>query len=88
MDAKREKTLRLIYQSCYRGVKELDVLLCPFARAELPEYDEKTLASYEDLLALDDTTLWQILSRQIPPPENLNALALNRLFAYLDARKA
>ena len=88
MDAKREKTLRLIYQSCYRGVKELDVLLCPFARDELGEFDAKTLASYEDLLALDDTSLWQILSRQIPPPETLNPTALNRLFAYLDARNS
>lgn len=88
MDAKREKIMRLIYQSCYRGVKELDVLLCPFARAELAEFDAKTLASYEDLLALDDTTLWQILSRQTPPPATLNPTALNRLFAYLDARNS
>ena len=64
------------------------MVLCPFARAELAEFDAKTLASYEDLLALDDTTLWQILSRQIPPPETLNPTALNRLFAYLDARNS
>lgn len=64
----RLKRLRL--RSWRRGIKEMDLILGPFADSELAELDAATLDSYERLLEENDWDLyyWVTGARETPGP--------------------
>ncbi len=55
----REK--RLIYRSWHRGTKELDLLLGPFADAEMAALSDQDLDAYEVLLEVPEPLLYDLL---------------------------
>lgn len=59
---------RLHMRSMRRGIKEMDLILPPFAAAHLPRMAEAELALYEDLLNESDHDLYQWVSTQEDPP--------------------
>ena len=85
-ETSEQRVRRLIYQSCYTGTRETDTLLCQFARDVLPQLDEDGLNSYENLLALGDGVIWEIISGQRQQPANLDTKALDLLITHIKSR--
>ncbi|MBL6603066.1 MAG: succinate dehydrogenase assembly factor 2 [Alphaproteobacteria bacterium] len=85
-ESSEQRVRRLIYQSCYTGTRETDTLLCQFARDVLPQLDDDGLNSYEDLLALGDGVIWEIISGQRQQPANFDTKALDMLMAHIASR--
>ncbi len=60
---------RMRMRSWRRGTKEMDLILGPFADAELAALDPGTLALYDRLLAENDQDLYTWVTGQAPAPE-------------------
>ena len=73
---------RLRDRAWHRGTRELDLLLGPFADAELESMDPATLDRFEDLLALEETDLQAWLLNQEPPPSGADRDLLARITAH------
>jgi antitoxin CptB len=73
---------RLLWRASRRGVKEMDLLLGGFARANLPNLDETELRELEAIVELPDGELlgW-IMGQQPVPPERRSKL-LEALLRY------
>ena len=65
---------RLKMRSMRRGIKEMDVILQPFAEANLDGMDDAGLGLYDEMLNENDHDLYQWVSGQIAPPERYAAL--------------
>lgn len=65
-------TNRLIYQSWHRGMRELDLLLGPFAEMHVPHMTETELKSYDELLNEEDLHLLAWVTKQQPIPDSKN----------------
>ncbi len=74
---------RLIYRSCYTGMKETDLLLGAFARAHLPSFSAAQLAAYEKLLdSGQDPQIyaWAVGIDPVPPEYDSDVMRLLRNF--------
>jgi antitoxin CptB len=81
----REK--RLIYRSWHRGTKELDLLLGPFAQAELAVCSLQELADYEALMELPEPLLYDLLTGKASAP-SFDSPVLRRIHAFLQRPRA
>lgn len=72
---------RLRYRAWHRGTRELDLLLGPFADAELDGMSETELDRFEQLLALEETDLQVWLLEQEIPPDAVDGELLARITA-------
>jgi antitoxin CptB len=68
----RLKRLRL--RSWRRGMREVDLILGPFADSELEHCSVATLDRYEELLSENDQVLYLWLSRRRGAPEKLGEI--------------
>ena len=73
---------RLRYRAWHRGTRELDLLLGPFADAELDGMDEAGLDRFERLLAHEETDLQAWLLKQEAPPPDADSELLTRITAH------
>ncbi|SDE13156.1 antitoxin CptB [Paracoccus isoporae] len=84
METPENRLKRLRMRSWRRGMKEMDLILGPFADAELAGLTDALLADYEQLLAENDQDLYRwIVARsrhEAAGPEALSAL-LDRIAA-------
>lgn len=72
MNEPREHRLkRLSMRSMRRGIKEMDIILSRYAELRLQGFDDAMLDRYDALLSENDQDLYQWVSGQRPPPENL-----------------
>lgn len=60
---------RLKMRSMRRGIKEMDLILPPYADVHLPTMDDAELSLYEQMLNESDHDLYQWVTRQVAPPE-------------------
>ncbi len=82
MNEPRESRLkRLRMRSWRRGMREMDLLLGPFADAELETLGPVELESYEDLLSENDQDLYSWMLGKNGAPERHHAI-LGRIVAY------
>ncbi|KFE34172.1 succinate dehydrogenase assembly factor 2 [Thioclava atlantica] len=66
---------RMRMRSWRRGIKEMDLILGPYADAKLAELDEPTLDLYDRLLEENDQDLYPWVSGAQPcPPQYLDLL--------------
>ena len=72
-------------RSWRRGTKEMDLVLGPFADANLSGMNQAELDLYDDLLAENDQELMVWILGQSAPPEALAPL-LARITAFAEAR--
>ncbi|WP_137110870.1 succinate dehydrogenase assembly factor 2 [Rhodobacter sp. SY28-1] len=72
-------------RSWRRGTKEMDLVLGPFADANLSGMSRAELDLYDDLLAENDQDLMAWILGQSAPPEALAPL-LARITAFAEAR--
>jgi len=59
---------RLKMRSMRRGIKEMDLILPPFADLHLPQMDDAELSLYEKMLNESDHDLYQWVTGQSAPP--------------------
>ncbi len=75
---------RLKMRSWRRGTKEMDMILGPFADAEIAGLTPETLDLYEALLSENDQDLYVWMSGQEPlPPEHAEIGGIIRKFHKL-----
>lgn len=67
---------RLRMRSWRRGMREMDLLLGPFADAELAALGAAALEIYEELLAENDQDLYGWMARRDPAPARYHAIVL------------
>jgi antitoxin CptB len=76
---------RLLYASQRRGMRELDLILGPFAEANLEGFCEDELQAYQQMLEYPEVVLYDWLVRGIPvsstEPENVQQMA-QRILRY------
>lgn len=72
---------RLRMRSWRRGMREMDLLLGPFADAALADLDPATLDDYETLLSENDQDLYLWLTKGVGGQEKLGPM-LRRIAAF------
>ena len=70
---------RLIHRSVSTGMKETDILLGAFARAHVPEFDDRQLAAYENLLTAGDPNILDWALGRADAPEEFRSDVLDLL---------
>lgn len=73
LDARRKK---MFYRSWHRGNKEMDLYLGQFARDRLAGMSEEQADAFEQILDLDDHSLYAWITRKEELPANLAAMPL------------
>lgn len=79
LDARRK---RLLFRSWHRGLRELDLILGPFADAQIGTLTEPELEQYEHVLTINDTDLLPWLTGQAPFPSDVDTAILNKIRAF------
>ena len=79
LDARRK---RLLFRSWHRGMRELDLILGPFADAQVAGLTEQELEQYEYLLTINDTELLPWLMGEHPAPANIDSSILNKIMTF------
>ena len=74
---------RLLFQSGHRGVKELDLILGPFAERHLPGFDREQLRQFAVLLAEPDPDIYDWLVGRVPLPARLQNPVTHLLLAFV-----
>ena len=73
MSESREHRLkRLAMRSMRRGIKEMDIILSRYAEMRLEGFDDAMLDRYDALLSENDQDLYQWVSGQKAPPDDLH----------------
>ncbi|MGY9038880.1 MAG: succinate dehydrogenase assembly factor 2 [Rhodobacterales bacterium] len=68
------KVKRLHMRSMRRGIKEMDLILPPYASTRLAAMDDAALSLYDEMLSENDHDLYQWVTGQSPAPEPFAAL--------------
>ncbi len=83
MDSRRRK---LRFRSWHRGMREMDLILGPFADASLAGLTEAEIEQYESLLDISDTELLPILTGRDAVPDELRTPLFERILTFATAR--
>ncbi|MFP4314570.1 MAG: succinate dehydrogenase assembly factor 2 [Alphaproteobacteria bacterium] len=67
---------RLIFRSEHRGTKEMDLLLGSFAKKYVPDFNEKELTEYEELLTNNDPDLYNWITGREEAPEEVASYSM------------
>jgi antitoxin CptB len=73
---------RLIFRSDHRGMREMDLILGPFARAHIAGLTGEELDQYEGLLEIPDVDLFHWITGEKPVPEAFLTPVLTRVLAF------
>ena len=84
--AMRRKKLR--YRAWHRGTKEMDLILGPFADANVEQYDTNALDRLEALMSEEDPPLLKWVMGQEEPPAHVDRVFLAEVIADHSARLA
>ena len=89
MDDHEARLKRIVMRSWRRGTREMDLILGPFAEAELAAMDAESLDAYERLLEENDQDLYPWITARMrearPGPEALSPM-LDRVARFAMAR--
>jgi len=77
---------RLRYRAWHRGTREMDLILGPFADAELDDLGEAALLALERLLEEADTDLLAWVTGQTDIPEHVDAELMRKVVVRHHAR--
>ena len=74
---------RLIFRSCYTGMKETDILLGTFAKRYLPEFTAAQIATYEALIEThEDPQIYAWMTGRTPVPEAYDTDVMQLMKAF------
>lgn len=79
MDVRRKK---LTFRAWHRGLKELDLILGPFADAHLGHLDDGGLDAFEELLTIPDNDLFDWLSDRSAPPDRYRTRVYEQIYDF------
>jgi len=79
LDARRR---RLLFRSRHRGIREMDLVLGPFADAELPRMSEAELDEYEQWLDVPDQMIFAWVNGSEPAPAEIDTALFRKLIAF------
>lgn len=79
MDVRRKK---LTFRAWHRGLKELDLILGPFADAHLGHLDEAGLDAFEELLTIPDNDLFDWLCDRSAPPDRYRTRVYEQIYDF------
>jgi antitoxin CptB len=79
MDVRRKK---LTFRAWHRGLKELDLILGPFADAHLGHLDEAGLDAFEELLTIPDNDLFDWLCDRSTPPDRYRTRVYEQIYDF------
>ncbi len=65
------KRRRLIFRSAHRGIKEMDLIMGSFARANIPNFTKSELSEYDQLLCNNDPDLYNWITEKEPAPDDI-----------------
>ncbi len=85
METAEARLKRMRMRSWRRGTKEMDLVLGPFADAELAGLGARDLDLYDRLLEENDQDLLSMVLGQRPAPEGLQGL-IDRIARFAKAR--
>lgn len=89
MDEREARLKRLRMRSWRRGTREMDLILGPFADAELDHLDDGALAAYERLIEENDQDLYPWITARLrggtAGPDD-HAAMLDRIAAHAAGR--
>ena len=72
METRDNRIRRLIYQSCYTGTRETDLLLGQFANKHLTTLEDQQLDEYEALMSQGDQNILSWVRGDSKIPANLD----------------
>ena len=76
LDAHRRK---LLFRSWHRGMREMDLILGPFAEREIGGLTDSEIEQYERLLDIPDAEFFQFVTGESPVPVGLDCPLLKRI---------
>ena len=76
-----ERRRRLLLRAWRRGTREMDIILGPFANAEIETMSDADLETFEALLGVEDTDLQKWFLGQMPVPEAFDTALFRRVMA-------
>ena len=79
LDPRRKK---LIFRSGHRGMREMDLILGPFATAHIADLTGDELDQYESLLEIPDADLFHWITGEKSIPEAFLTPALQKVLAF------
>ncbi|MEM6759384.1 MAG: succinate dehydrogenase assembly factor 2 [Pseudomonadota bacterium] len=75
MSEPREHAIKRMHmRSMRRGIKEMDLILSAYARAELDSMSDQDLALYDALLNENDQDLYTWVTGQVPAPREYSQM--------------
>ncbi len=83
LDARRR---RLLFRSWRRGMREMDLIMGPFADAQIAALTSAELTEYERLLDVPDTEFYAWIVGERPVPADFDTTLLRTLRAFHDHR--
>jgi len=81
-ETREHRIKRMQMRSMRRGIKEMDLILERFARANLEAMNGSELDDYDTLLSENDHDIYQWVTGQVAPPEPYRPL-IARIVAQL-----
>lgn len=73
-ESHENRVKRLLMRSMRRGIKEMDILLMGYSKANLATMEEEKLDLYDRLLHENDQDLYQWVTGQVAAPVEFSAL--------------
>ena len=73
---------RLLFRSRHRGIREMDLLLGPFADAHLVDMSEPELDEYERWLAVPDQQIFAWVNGTEPAPADYETPLFHKLLVF------
>jgi antitoxin CptB len=79
---------KLYHRSCYRGIKEMDIIFKKFAQTVLEDLEGEDLVDYERILELPDDQLFIWATKRDPVPDDVRSPLLDALLSlsYMDQK--
>lgn len=78
---------RLIYQAEHRGIREMDLILGPFARSHLAQLDRNELDQFERIIETPDQTLYAWLIGVRAMPDEAETPVMKKIMAFTRNRR-
>ena len=79
LDARRK---RLRFRAWHRGMREMDLVLGPFADAAVAKFTEGEIAQFEALMEAPDPDVYSWITGAAPIPANFDTALFRRLCAF------
>ena len=77
-----DRLKRLKFRAWHRGMKEVDLILGPFADAHAAELDETALEEFEMLLSVSDQDLYDWLCGRRTAPDHYRTKLYEQIFNF------